>query len=460
MNTYLQNDTIFALSTPYGKSGISIIRISGLLSLECIEYFSIKKKIVPRVATLVRIKDSIHNVLIDEIIIVFFPQNHSYTGQNLLELHCHGSIAIIKKILSELDNITGFRFAYRGEFTKLALINNKISISKAESLINIINSETELQRQVAIQSCYGGDNRILRALKDRVISILAHAEAFIDFPDDTYSEYIELNDMIYALINCFQNINNKIESARTLMEGINIVILGEVNVGKSTLMNALTQNNTSIVSKIRGTTRDIVKYKAEIAGIPVIFSDTAGIRQSNDYIESIGIKKTFTTACSSQIIILLVDINTNITLEFLKEIKKILQFQQKVLLLFNKKDLCCMHSVALREQYLRNKLNIKYLTSFSITLMSQKDIRKITYVLKKIIHDIVPLENNHMLLNIQKHSLVKNCLDFLHAALKHKTLELKSIELAEVAQQMGFLLGKVHNDEILDKIFNDFCIGK
>ena len=454
------NDTIFALSTCYGKSGIAVIRISGPEALKSARGFSIKKQLLPRVATFTKIKDSVSGEFIDDVIVIYFPKESSYTGQDLIELQVHGSIAIINKLLNQLKGLSYTRLAYNGEFTRLALINGRISLAKAEALVNVINAETELQRQVSARS-FNGDNEIVFAtLKKSVIKTLANAEAFIDFPDDTSDEVDQLNGMIISLIDLFKGVNKQIQSANMLMDGIKITIVGDVNVGKSTLMNFLTEEDTSIVSNIKGTTRDIVKYRSDISGVPVVFNDTAGIRDSIDQIEMEGVDRALNKISDSQIVILLLDINKSFPTNLLDQIKASLLAGSNLLLLFNKIDLLDeLEKHYKRDSFIR-LIKLEHNSVNLISLLTKEGTKQFKLSLEDSVKGFVSPDNNHIIVNMRKQEMIQNCLKILNDALIQDALELKAAELNCVAGQVGLLLGKIENEEILDELFSSFCIGK
>jgi tRNA modification GTPase len=453
-------DTIFALSTCYGKSGIAVIRVSGPEALRCAKDFAIKKELLPRMATFSEIRDIITGEFIDEIIAIYFPKESSYTGQDLIELQVHGSIAIINKLLNSLGELSYMRLAHNGEFTRLALINGRISLSKAEALVGVMNAETELQRQVAAKSFSGDNEKVFANLKESVVKVLANAEAFIDFPEDTNDEVEQLNSMILSLMNSFKDVDRQINSANMLMEGIKITIVGDVNVGKSTLMNILTKKDTSIVSDIKGTTRDIVKYRAEISGVPVVFNDTAGIRESEDRVEMEGVGRALGMLSDSQIVILLLDINKVLCTDLLEGIKKLLPTSSHLLILFNKIDLMGDGKRAAKITSLLKLASLDYSSANAVSLHTEDGVGKFKLDLAKSVQSFVSPSNNHMIVNMRKQEMLQNCIELLNAALSHKVMELKAAELNSVAGQIGLLLGKIENEEILDELFSSFCIGK
>ena len=457
---YSTEDTIFALSTCYGKSGIAVVRISGPKSLKSVEEFGIKKKLVPRVATLAKIKDFMTGEFIDEVIVIYFPAEASYTGQDLVELHVHGSIAIINKILSHLGNSAYMRLAQNGEFTRLALINGRIATSKAEGLIAVMHAETELQRQVAAKAFNGENDVVFNNLKKSVIKVLACSEAFIDFPEDTNNEIESIDAMILSLIKLFQDIKDKINSANMLMEGVKIILVGDVNVGKSTLMNLITDKDTSIVSDIKGTTRDIVKFKGDVSGVPVIFHDTAGIRASDDDIECQGISKTLNNLKNSQIIVLILDVSKKLNGNIVSQVKSNVLKGSKIILLLNKVDKISSKVRGVKISNIIKGIKIECSSICQTSLLSGEGLDQFKVDLKSAALSFVSPSSNHIVISLRKQEMISSCLDLLYDALNHKVMDLKAAELNCVAGQIGLLLGRIENEEILDELFSSFCIGK
>src|SRR5210317_2288254 len=278
--------TIYALSSGPGVSGIAVIRISGENTKKVINLLTGKAVPEPRVATLRKINKINTSELIDEGIILWFPGPESYTGEDMAEIQVHGSKAVVDALHSTISNIENCRLAEPGEFTKLAFQNGKINLLKAESIADLISSETEIQRQQAIKIMNGKSGDQFNFLRDKLLKIFSHVEAKIDFPDEDLPNDIlkEIKKSSYEVLRNIEKILNDQKVGERIREGFKIAILGPTNAGKSSLLNHLSNRDVAIVSEIAGTTRDVIETHLNIDGYPVIVSDTAGIRESKNEI--------------------------------------------------------------------------------------------------------------------------------------------------------------------------------
>lgn len=455
-------DTIYALSTPYGKSGIAVIKISGPRALKALQSFNFKNHPKERVATLGKIYNKNLDI-IDEIIVIYFSKNNSYTGEETIELQTHGGMAIINSIFNELRSFRFLRLANSGEFTRTALENNKVSLNKAESLIELINAESEYQRKIAIRNYNGELEQCYISWRNNLISLLAISEAYIDFPDDLLNdmEIEKLNNQIKNLITEFNLSIQHFKFSNKLMTGINICIAGQTNVGKSTLMNFLSKSDASIISDIQGTTRDVVKSKIEISGIPVILHDIAGIRETLDEIENIGIKKGKKIIKNADILIIMLDINSLHDLNIFHTIEKSINFDVKVFILINKSDL--LDIAAEKKAMFKKKLNkifTKYEDILFISLINDTHHKLISDTLIKILNNFISLSGTNLITSIRHQEKLEKSVGYLNKALEAVNLEIKSEELRYAAKELGAILGEINSEEILTKIFSSFCIGK
>ena len=458
----MQQDTIYALSTSYGKSGIAIIRISGPQSLDVLVSLNFKTKPTERQAVLGKIYNK-NLDLLDQVIVIYFAKNNSYTGEDIIELHTHGGIAIINAIFYELGSLKYLRLANNGEFSRIALENNKITLNQAESLIELINAETEYQRKIAIKN-YNGDLEIHYVRwRNIIIELLATSEAYIDFPDDLLcnGQLEVLNKQIQELREQLQKSITLFKNTNTLMNGINICIAGPTNVGKSTLMNALSQTNTSIISSIKGTTRDVVTTKLEILGIPIILYDTAGLRETLDKIESIGIKKAKDTIQNSNILILILEAAQINDLSIISELSKYINNDTTTVVVINKIDEVTetKHLQYHVETELR-KMSFKFQQVILSSLKYRKYQQNIVDSIKESIQDIMPIAGANLITNRRHQEKLQRCSNYLDNALITEILELKSQELRYASKELGVILGDISTEEILDKVFQSFCIGK
>ena len=304
--------TIYALSTGPGISGIAIIRISGTKVKEIVKLITKSQLPKPRQATLKKFNKINNSELIDEGILIWFPGPESYTGEDMAEIHVHGSIAVVRAILDQLSKIENCRLAEPGEFTKIAFQNEKINLLKAESISDLISAETEIQRQQAVKVMSGRSSEKFDFLREKLLKILSNVEAKIDFPEEDLPDDIIKNIKIDS-----EKIRKEIEKilddqkvGERIREGFKIAILGPTNAGKSSLLNHLSNRDVAIVSEIAGTTRDVIETHLNIDGYPVIVSDTAGIRESKNEIEKKGIKLSLNRAEEADLKLVVVDAKT------------------------------------------------------------------------------------------------------------------------------------------------------
>jgi len=328
--------TIYALSSGPGISGVAVIRLSGQDTSKVIQLLTGKKPPKPRVATLRKINKINTSELIDEGLILWFPGPESYTGEDMAEIQVHGSKAVVDALHSSLSDIENCRLAEPGEFTKIAFQNGKINLLKAESIADLISSETEIQRQQAIKIMNGKSSDQYNFLREKLLKILSHVEAKIDFPEEDLPNNIldEIKSSSDEVINKIKKILNDQKVGERIREGFKIAILGPTNAGKSSLINHLSNRDVAIVSEIAGTTRDVIETHLNIDGYPVIISDTAGIRDSKDEIEKKGIKLSLNRAEEADLKLVVVDAKS---LDFTDVLKSLLD--ENAILVVNKSDL-------------------------------------------------------------------------------------------------------------------------
>ena len=314
--------TIYALSTGPGISGVAIIRVSGPESKIVISKLTNGSFPEPRVATIKKINKINTNELIDEGLIIWFPGPQSYTGEDMAEFHVHGSRAVITAMHSSISKIKNCRLAEPGEFTKRAFQNGKINLLKAESIADLISSETEIQRKQAIKIMSGKSSNKFNSWRERLLKILSNVEAKIDFPDDDLPDDV-LKDIIFnseKIKSEIQKILNDQKVGERIREGFKIAIVGPTNAGKSSLLNYLSRREVAIVSEIAGTTRDVIETHLNIDGLPVVVSDTAGIRDSKDEIEKKGIRLALKRAEDADLNIVVIEPKSAYFTGFLKDL--------------------------------------------------------------------------------------------------------------------------------------------
>ena len=442
--------TIYALSTGPGISGVAIIRISGEQSSKVIEALTGKKVPQPRVATLRKINKINTSELIDEGIILWFPGPESYTGEDMAEIQVHGSKAVIDALHSSISQIENCRLAEPGEFTKLAFQNGKINLLEAESIADLISSETEIQRQQAIKIMNGKSADQFDFLREKLLKILSHVEAKIDFPDEDLPNNIldEIKNDSNDVIQKIEKILNDQKVGERIREGFKIAILGPTNAGKSSLINHLSNRDVAIVSEIAGTTRDVIETHLNIDGYPVIISDTAGIRESKDEIEKKGIKLSLNRAEEVDLKLVVVDAKS---LDFTDVLKGLLD--ENAILVINKSDL-------LEKEIDSEIKNINHV------LISIKDNKNIDELISKIKNNLKNkfITSDDILITRERHRQhLEQCLDHLNNFNQKKEIEdfdKAAEDLRLATRHLGMIVGKVDVEEILGSIFNDFCIGK
>ena len=442
--------TIYALSSGPGISGVAVIRLSGQDTSKVIQLLTGKEPPKPRVATLRKINKINTSELIDEGLILWFPGPESYTGEDMAEIQVHGSKAVVDALHSSLSDIENCRLAEPGEFTKLAFQNGKINLLKAESIADLISSETEIQRQQAIKIMNGKSSDQFNFLREKLLKILSHVEAKIDFPEEDLPNNIldEIKKSSDEVINKIKKILNDQKVGERIREGFKIAILGPTNAGKSSLMNHLSNRDVAIVSEIAGTTRDVIETHLNIDGYPVIISDTAGIRDSKDEIEKKGIKLSLNRAEEADLKLVVVDAKS---LDFTDVLKGLLD--ENAILVINKSDL------------LEKDIDpeIKKTNHVLISIKENKNIEELILKIKNNLKNKF-LTSDDILITRERHRQhLQQCLDHLNNFNQKKEIEdfdKAAEDLRLATRHLGMIVGKVDVEEILGSIFNDFCIGK
>jgi len=442
--------TIYALSTGPGISGLAVIRISGTDTQNVIRLLTGKETPLPRVATLRKIKEINTSELIDEGLIIWFPGPKSYTGEDMAEIHVHGSKAVVEALHNTLSNIKNCRLAEPGEFTKLAFQNGKINLLKAESIADLISSETEIQRKQAIKIMEGKSADQFNFLREKLLNILSHVEAKIDFPDEDLPTNIldEIKNSSKEVIKKIENILNDQKVGERIREGFKIAILGPTNAGKSSLLNHLSNRDVAIVSEIAGTTRDVIETHLNIDGYPVIVSDTAGIRESKNEIEKKGIKLSLKRAEEADLKLVVVDAKK---LDFTDVLKGLLD--QNAILVINKSDLL--------EKEIDSE--IKKINHVLISIKQKKNIDQLILKIKNNLKNNFITSDDILITRERHRQHLEQCLDHLKNFNKKnddEDFDKAAEDLRLATRHLGMIIGKVDVEEILGSIFNDFCIGK
>ena len=435
------NKTIFALATPANhKSGVAVVRISGDKALNSLAAFGINKIISPRIATLCDLQG------VDKSLVIYFSAPNSFTGEDVIEIHCHGGRAVIAEILNVLAKIEDFRMAEAGEFSKRAFFNDKMDLTAVEGLADLIDADTEGQRKQALRIMQGDAASFYENLRGSVLHSLAYLEAYIDFPDEDIPETV-LAEIDVEITNTSSIIQAQLAdnfASEKIRDGIFIAILGAPNVGKSSLLNLLAKRDVAIVSNIAGTTRDVIEVNLDIKGYSVILADTAGIRENADIIEQEGIRRSFERAKQADIKIIMLDSDSDIS-----NIEALIE-PERTIILFNKSDI---HSI--------NPIEILGINAINISVKERIGIEQFMQELERIISQIIPSEASFITRTRHREHL-SGALQHLHKyqTLHQVGLEIRSEELRRAATEIGKITGKIAVDEILGHIFSSFCIGK
>ena len=442
--------TIYALSTGAGVSGIAVIRISGKETKRVLELLTNKSLPIPKVATLRKINNINTSELIDEGLILWFPAPGSYTGEDMAELHVHGSKAVIEALHLSISKIDNCRLAEPGEFTKLAFQNGKINLLKAESIADLISSETEIQRRQAIKIMNGKSSQAFNILREKLLKILSNVEAKIDFPDEDLPKDI-LNNIKKNSSEVLLAIKKILKDGRVgerIREGFKIAIVGPTNAGKSSLLNYLSNRDVAIVSEIAGTTRDVIETHLNIDGFPVIVSDTAGIRVSKNEIEKKGIKLAFEKAEDADLKLIVIEPKNVDFNGFLKDLIDV-----NTILIVNKSDLEEKNVVQ----------NIKNLDHIFISIKDNLNLDNLILKIKEKLKNKFISSDDILITRARHRDHLNQCLKYLESfeeKNKDEDFDKAAEDLRLATRHLGMIVGKVDVEEILGSIFNDFCIGK
>ncbi|MBC8061561.1 MAG: tRNA uridine-5-carboxymethylaminomethyl(34) synthesis GTPase MnmE [Clostridiaceae bacterium] len=459
---FYHEETIAAISTPQGTGGIGIVRISGTEAFSIAERIFKGKRIFRDIKThTVNFGKIIHPLteeIIDEVILTKMEAPHTFTKENIIEINCHGSVYTVRKILEMIISM-GARLATAGEFTKRAFLNGRIDLSQAEAVIDVINSKTEISSKAAIIQLEGKLSEKIRIIRKKLITLLAHIEVTVDYPEEDVEEITaqKVYDESRLLQAELSKLAKSFDRGRLIRDGLNLVIAGRPNVGKSSLLNELSGKNKAIVSEIPGTTRDIVEDIINIGGFPVRVSDTAGIRETNNEIEKIGVERAKDALTKADLVAVIVDLNDGLTMEDLKIIEDIKD--SKVIILANKSDIAKPSQI----EELKDKL-----PNFEILEVSAKTGQGIVELENKIADMMqsgeISSDNDILITNVRHKYLIDKSIESIEeACMAFKAgmpLDCLSIDVKNSAEFLGQIIGESINEDVLKEIFSRFCIGK
>jgi len=468
---FWENDTIAAISTPIGESGIGIVRISGPKALEIAqEVFRDKnlnnakiKNFFSHTVHYGFIVDPESGEKIDEVILVLMKKPQTYTREDTVEFNCHGGILSLRKVLETVINC-GARMAEPGEFTKRAFLNGRIDLSQAEAVIDLIQAKTERSLSSSLAQLGGSLKKKIADLRNRLIRISAEIEASMDFPDQDIKEISpkKVEENISYILKEVNSLIETLDYGKILKEGINALIVGKANVGKSSLFNTLLRENRAIVTHIPGTTRDTIEELVNIKGIAFKIIDTAGLKNPENVIEKISIKKMMKHLREAKLILVMFDTSVPLSSddkEVIKEINKEKNESKKVIVIENKIDL----SEKIDREKLFDLLNVK--DSIKMSLEENIGIEELEEKLARAaMEGLVIPENGVVINNVRQANQLnraKQALENVLAGLKEKiTYDFLTIDLKDVLDSLGEITGDSINDEIVNDIFSRFCIGK
>ena len=468
MINHLKDDTIAAISTAPGVGGIAVIRISGNQSIEIVSsiFKANKKDVEIKTASAYQaIYGTIYECEeeIDKVVVSLFRAPHSFTGEDVVEISCHGSIYIQQRILSLLIN-KGCRLATAGEFTQRAFFNGKMDLSQAEAVDDLINSQTKAAHSVALNQMKGTFSNKLSLLREKLLHLVSLLELELDFGDHEELEFADRKELIQIsneLHNEIKKLTSSFSTGNAIKNGIPVSIIGNTNVGKSTLLNHLIGEEKAIVSDIPGTTRDIIEDVVNINGISFRFIDTAGIRSTNDTIEKIGIERSYNAINHSQIVIWVID-GSNYEIEKINDIKQYLLDSGKIIItVINKIDIATQQQLDTIKLHLSDTLN-------NILLISAKKeqyIEELTNLLYENAGISEDINNDIIVNNVRHYEALQHSLESIERIIEGLNNNIPSDFIAQDARETIHYLseitgGEITTPEVLSNIFSKFCIGK
>lgn len=455
-------DTIAAVATAYGEGGIGIIRISGEEALpilqEIFEFHGDTDTFTSRRMTYGKIIDKEKNKIIDEVLAVYMKGPKTYTAEDVVEINCHGSMVSLRKTLS-LVLRKGARLAEPGEFTKRAFLNGRLDLSQAEAVIDMIRAKTDKSFDVAVSQLEGRLSLKVEEIRQKLLDLLVDITVNIDYPDEDIEEitYEKLEESIVETQDMIEKLLATSSTGRMIREGIKIAIVGKPNVGKSSLMNGLLKETRAIVTDIPGTTRDTIEEVLSIRNIPVYLVDTAGIRETSDKVEKMGIEKSKEAFNQADFILFLLDGSRPLEEEDL-QIMELLK-ERKSLVLINKRDL----GEAISIEEIAAKLPASQVIEAS--LLKGQGITEIEDAVEDLVYGGEIVQKESMMVNNVRHiellqQAVKSLTDALHMSERREALDFIEVDVKNAYERLGEIIGETVSDDIINEVFARFCLGK
>ncbi len=455
----IKQDTITAIATPAGEGAIAIIRLSGKKAIKITDNFykgKNNKKLSQQKPNTIHFGEIVDNSqIIDEVLVSIFREPNSYTGENLVEISCHGSIFIQQKILKTALKY-GAKLAKPGEFTMRAFLNGKLDLSQAEAVADLISSKSAAANKVAINHLKGGFSKQLQELRTKLVDFVSLIELELDFGEEDveFADRTQLKNLINEIRKQIKSLVNSFDFGNAVKNGIPVAIIGQPNVGKSTLLNTLLKDDKAIVSEIAGTTRDSIEDIISINGVLFRFIDTAGLRDTDDTVENLGIERTVDKVKKAEIVLYLIDASVNKKPELYEKIKPYLT-NKKLIILLNKID-------KITENLLLN--NFKNIEILEISAKHGTNINKLEKSLLNAINFANYNENDVVISNARHLEALEKTYQSAERVIKglekNLSTDLLSFDIREMLHYLGEITGEITNDEILHSIFKNFCIGK
>ncbi len=458
------DDTITAIATAPGEAGISIIRMSGPSCVDVLEGIFKPKKgssikdFSERRLVYGHIVDKDENRVLDEVLVVYMKAPYTYTKEDIVEINCHGGIVPTRNIL-EVVLKSGVRMAEPGEFTKRAFLNGRIDLAQAEAVMDLISAKTDKGFDVALNQLEGGLSKKVKEVRDSIMETLAHIHVSIDYTEEDIEEitYPELISRTEEITSKIESMLKTSETGKIIREGLNTVIIGKPNVGKSSLMNALLRESRAIVTDIPGTTRDVIEEQLSVKGIPLKIVDTAGIRETEDLVEKIGVERSKDLFNKADLIILVLDASDELT----KEDREIIGHikDRKALVLLNKTDLPKKINEGELEELLLDKKVIK------VSILEEKGLSEIEDEIVNMVYGgEIKAADNSFVTNVRHKNSLQRAFNSIKegadAAKQYLPFDLLEVDIKDCYDALGEITGDTVDDDIIQKIFANFCLGK